>query len=368
MTGLGETWFGAAAVEADIHDRIAPAILGRDARRIGALTAAMRPYTGRTGTGAEMRALSAVEVALWDLAGKRAGLGLADLMGGRVRERIAVYNTCCGPDYVSKSSDVRPENFGQANAEYEDLTAFMEDPVGLAAALDAMAIGAMKIWPFDFADGAAEGMDISAADLARGVEPFRAIRDAFPGMGLKAELHGLWSLPAARKICRALEPIGVDWVEDPIWMDRPDQLAELAASTPCPIAGGETLGGLGQIRDLIERGRVAYPIVDVTWGGGISFAREAAALAHGAGRPIAFHDCSGPVTLAVSTHLALSLPNVREQEIARGFYLTWYGQMADGLPDLQDGTLGIPDHPGHGIALNAEVLEDPAAARRVSML
>ena len=72
----------------------------------------MRPYVGFCGTGAEMRALSALDVALWDIAGKAQGRAICDLLGGRTREAIAVYNTCAGPSYVSKTSAVRPENFG----------------------------------------------------------------------------------------------------------------------------------------------------------------------------------------------------------------------------------------------------------------
>lgn len=369
LTGLGETWFGPETVEADIHTRLAPLVLGQDSRRIAELAAGMKPYVGAWGTGAEMRALSAIEVALWDLAGKRTGLALCDLMGGRCRDEIPVYNTCAGPDYVSKSADVRPGNFGAGAGDLEDLTAFMENPVDLAQSLLDMGITSMKIWPFDFAEGAAHGADISVPDLRRALQPFEAIRGALGDrMALKAELHGLWSLPAARKICRALEPIEPDWVEDPVWMDRPDLMRTLGEATTCPLAGGETLGGLGQIHALIRYGQPAYPIIDVAWGGGIGFAREAAALAAAAGRPIAFHDCSGPVTLAVSTHLAQTFPNVREQEMTRAFYFRVYPQLADGLPGLRDGSLCVADRPGHGISLRSELTGSPDVARRISDL
>lgn len=365
--GLGETWFGPETVEADIHSRLAPHLLGQDATRITALTRDMKPYVGAWGTGAEMRGLSAVNVALWDLAGKRSGLPLHDLLGGQMRDRVRAYNTCAGPDYVSKSSDVRPGNFNQSVGDFEDLTAFTERPVELAQSLLDMGISSMKIWPFDFADGAADGADISVPDLKRAMAPFEAIRAAIGDkMALKAELHGLWSLPAARKICHALEPIGVDWVEDPVWMDRPDLIAQLADSTSCPLAGGETLGGLGQIRALVEAGHIAYPILDVTWGGGIGFARDAAVLAEAAGRPISFHDCSGPVTLAVSTHMALSFANVREQEITRAFYFKVYGQLVTGLPNLNDGWLSVSGLPGHGVSVRPEIIGDPGTVARTT--
>ena len=138
ITGLGETWFGTSTVEADLHDRIAPLILGQDPSRIEHLSRKMRPYVGFFGTSAEIRALSAVDVALWDIAGKTSGKPLYELLGGKTRDRVQLYNTCAGPDYVSKSSDVRPENFGLGDQpasgdRYEDLTGFMERPAEVAA-------------------------------------------------------------------------------------------------------------------------------------------------------------------------------------------------------------------------------------------
>ncbi len=373
LIGLGESWFGCAAIEADIHERLAPLLLGEDPSRIEALHRQIRPYVGFSGTSAEIRALSAVDVALWDIAGQAAGKPLHDLLGGATREAIRVYNTCAGPDYVSKSSDVRPGNFGlpgesdSATPIYEDLQGFMTRPAELAAELLEMGISAMKIWPFDFAAGAADGMDISPEDLRRAMAPFEAIRQTHGDrMRLKAELHGLWSLTAAKKICAALEDIDPDWVEDPVWMDRPGDVAELGSATRAPLAGGETLGGLGQLRDLLATGRIGTPIVDVTWGGGITFARKAAALAEAFSRPIAFHDCSGPVTLSVSTHLALALPNVAEQEITRAFYYGWYQQCLDALPPIENGMIRAPSGTGLGVALAPAVLESDAVIIRHS--
>ncbi len=371
LTGLGETWFGAAAVEADIHERIAPLILGREAADIAALTNRMKPYVGFCGTGTELRALSAIEVALWDLAGKASGRPLFQLLGGKQREGIALYNTCAGPGYVSQSSDVRPDNFGLPERDkrtaFEDLDAFLHRPEELAGELLESGISAMKIWPFDFSEGAKEGLQISDEDLTRALKPFEKIRAAHgEEMRLKAELHGLWSLPAAMKICRALEPLGVDWVEDPVWMDRFDDLGELARSTPLRLAGGETLGGLGQINDVIARGGIGVPIVDITWGGGIGFAQAAAHLARDAGLSIAFHDCSGPVTLAVSTHLALATPNVEEQEFTRAFFYGWYGEVVTGLPTIEKGMISLSDAPGHGLSLAPERLRQPDVTLRVS--
>ncbi|MFP1632894.1 mandelate racemase/muconate lactonizing enzyme family protein [Zhengella sp. ZM62] len=372
LTGLGELFFGATAVEEDIHTRIAPMILGQDSRRIEYLNRRMQPYAGFSGTGAEMRALSAVDVALWDLLGKEAGMPLCDLLGGRMRERIQVYNTCAGPRYLSASSAVRPENFGNSGGElsrgrHEDLEGFMHYPDELAASLLEMGIESMKIWPFDFAAGAADGADISPSDLAKGLAPFQKIRSVHGSrMRLKAELHGLWSLNAARKICAALDELDIDWIEDPIWMDRTPELATLASETRTPIAGGETLAGIGAFTNLIESGAVATPIIDITWGGGLTLARKVAALAEAHASNVAFHDCMGPVTLAVSTHIALAAPNVREQEISRGFYYGWYGDYVDALPPVEGGFVTVPEGPGLGMQLLPGIEKRAGTRHRIS--
>lgn len=372
ITGLGESWFGSGPVAADVHERIAPLLLGEDPGRIEALSRRLRPYVGFFGTGAEMRACSAVDVALWDIAGKVAGKPIHALLGGPLRESIPVYNTCAGPDYVSKSADVRPRNFGlpgdtRQGRVYEDLHGFMGGADEVAAELLDMGIHSMKIWPFDFVAAAADGLDISSAEIAAALEPFERVRKAHgDAMRLKAELHGLWSLEAAKKIAAALEPIGMDWIEDPVWMDRMTDLGKLVASTSAPIAAGETLGGVGQIDELLQVGRVATPIVDVTWGGGITFAKQAASRARAAGKDIAFHDCSGPVTLASSTHLAIACANVREQEITRAFYYGWYHELVDALPALERGFIRPLPGPGLGLALLPELEQRDDATLRIT--
>ncbi len=372
ITGLGESWFGSATVEADVHERIAPLLLDQDPSRIDALSRRLRPYVGFFGAGAEMRACSAVDVALWDIAGKVACKPIHDLLGGALRDCIPVYNTCAGPAYVSKTAHVRPDNFGLPGAGrqsqvYEDLDGFMNRADEVAAELLDMGIHSMKIWPFDFVDAAADGLDITAAEITTALGPFEKVRKAHgDGMRLKAELHGLWSLAAAKKIASALAPLELDWIEDPVWMDRISQLGELARSTTVPIAAGETLGGSGQIHELLKLGEVATAIVDVTWGGGITFARQAAALAQAAGKAIAFHDCSGPVTLASSTHLALACPNVIEQEITRAFYHGWYHELVDTPPPLANGFIRPPPGPGLGLALLPELDQRADATCRVT--
>ena len=149
-------------------------------------------------------------------------------------------------------------------------------------------------------------------------------------------------------------------------MDRTRDIATLGASTTVPLAGGETLAGLGAFASLIDEGEIGTPILDVVWAGGVTVARKVAALAEARSRPIAFHDCSGPVTLAVSTHLALAVRNVREQEIARGFYFGWYDAFVDQLPPLRNGMITVPDGAGLGMDLLPNLVSRPDAVHRIT--
>ncbi|MSQ64656.1 MAG: hypothetical protein EXR33_12625 [Betaproteobacteria bacterium] len=100
LVGLGETFRGPQAVAAHVHEGIAPYLLGRDPRTVEAHSHHMlNGYLGFASTGTEMRAANAVDIALWDLWGKATGQSIAQLLGGAVRDRVRVYNTCAGYTY-----------------------------------------------------------------------------------------------------------------------------------------------------------------------------------------------------------------------------------------------------------------------------
>ena len=153
LTGLGETFRGPQAVAAHIHEAIAPYLLGRDPLAIEAASHHMlNGYLGFAASGAETRAASAVDIALWDLWGKATGQSVLQLLGGAVRERIRVYNTCAGYTYNSRGGRrLIDADASETPAEgpYEDQVAFMKRPAELAHSLLEMGISAMKIWPFD---------------------------------------------------------------------------------------------------------------------------------------------------------------------------------------------------------------------------
>lgn len=358
LTGLGESFRGAQAVEAAIHDQIAPVLLGRDSRRIEAISRQLlTPYVGFGSASAEIRAASAVDIALWDLAGQRHGIPVHEALGGAVRGEIRSYNTCAGYSYNSGGGR-RDVGAGEAAAgPYDDQVAFMRDAGALAESLLSEGFTAMKIWPFDVHAAASGGQMITLAELRQGLAPFERIRAAVGDrIEVMAELHSLWSAPAAARICQALEDVGVFWAEDPIGkMDDFAALADLRRRTRTPICGSETLAGAASFRRMLAADAVDIVMLDLAWCGGLTEGRKIAALAEAHARPLAPHDCTGPVTLMAGLHLALHAPTAIFQEVVRATLATWYRDLVTGLPVLKAGMAQAPTAPGLGTALRPEV-------------
>jgi galactonate dehydratase len=363
LTGTGETFFGIDAAEAHIHQLIAPYLIGRDPRPVSRHWANMMGYVGFHGSSAEQRGRSAVDIALWDLWGQATNQPIHALLGGAVRDDIRVYNTCAGIRYSLNNPVHDSANFGLDGdprigaSQYEDLDAFLHRADELAHSLLEMGITGMKIWPLDVPAEASNGTYISPADLERGLQPFRKIREAVGDrIDVMAELHALWNVPAARQVIAALEPYAPLWIEDPVFMNQLDSLGQLQAGTKVPIATGETLGGLGQFKELLQNRGCGTAIMDLTWCGGITEARRITALADAWHTSVAFHDCTGPIALTASTHMALHASNCFVQEMVRAFYWGWYGDMVTALPPVEQGRITVPQGPGLGLALNAERL------------
>lgn len=369
LVGLGETFFLPATVETYVHEAIAPKLLGRDPFQIDKISKDLVGYLGFRSSGAEMRAASALDIALWDLLGKATGQPIAQLLGGFSRPRIRTYNTCAGTAYMRKSLGQRSDNWGLAapDSRYDDLNAFLERADELAEDLLSEGITAMKIWPFDVAAEANDGVDISGAELKRALEPFEKIRRAVGDkMEIMVEFHSLWQLLPAIRIARALAPFDTKWHEDPIKMDSLASLKRYAEISTAPICASETLASRWAFRDLLETGAAGVIMLDVSWCGGLSEAKKIATMAEAWHLPIAPHDCTGPVTLCVSTHLSLNAPNALIQESVRAYYRTWYRDLVTALPEVKDGFITVPAGSGLGMELAPDITSRFTATVRVS--
>jgi galactonate dehydratase len=372
LVGLGETFFGARAVAAWVHETAAPYLLGKDPLQIDRHWQALNPFVGFGASAVENRGRSAIDLALWDIFGQATNRPIYQLLGGASRDRIRVYNTCAGYRYVRavpKTAGLPVGNWGvgATAGPYEDLDGFLTDAGGLAESLLSEGITGMKIWPFDPYAEATGGAFITTEDLKQGLEPFRKIRDAVGDrIEIMVELHSLWNLPSAVKIARALEEYEPTWFEDPIKMDDLDALARFADSTRIPTAASETLATRWSFRDLMQRVNVGIVIYDPVWAGGISEGKRISALAEAHHLPVAPHDCSGPVEFAAAVHLSTNVPNTYIQETVRAFYTGWYRELVTEVPRIDGGYVYPLEGPGLGTALLPEVLERPDAHVEVS--
>ncbi len=371
--GLGETFLGPQSVEAHIHETIAPYLLGKNPGQRDLHWKQLRGYLGFRSTGAEMRSLSAVDIALWDLWGRRSGQPLYDLLGGKSREAIRVYNTCVGYTYIRNSEGQKISNWGinkdEVQGPYEDLEAFLYRADELAESLLSEGITGMKICPFDFAAERTLGNDISAAELNKALEPLEKIRNAVGDkIDIMIECHSLWNLSTAIKISKALEPFKPYFIEDPIKADSLENLAEFRSRTSIPVCASETLATRWGYRDLLEKRASDFAMPDLGWVGGVSEAKKIASMAETFGVPVAPHDCTGPIVWAASVHLSLNAVNAVFQESVRALYTGWYTDVVTKLPQVENGMVSVDAAPGLGIDLQPDLDKRDDAVVRISRL
>lgn len=350
IIGLGETVDKVPGSKAALHGTIAPLVLGQDPLDIEGLWRFVMDNIMYHGyAGAETRALSALEVALWDILGKTYNAPLYHLLGGKTRHEIPTYNTCVG--------------FG-SNRDYD---AWHEDAGQLAVSLLDEGIKAMKIWPFDRFSEASFGQYISRAQIEEGLQPVRQIRETVgERMEIGIECHFRWNRTSMERIARALEPYEILFLEDVLPAVHPDEIKLLGQRTTIPIIGSELLMTRWQLREWLEKHVTPIVMTDPVWNGGIGETRKIAALAETFGVPLVLHNVAGPICHAACMHLGAHIPNLYFVESARAFYQGYFPVLSDLAPVVVDGCLSLPDGPGLGVRLNESALERDDLTRQIS--
>jgi L-alanine-DL-glutamate epimerase-like enolase superfamily enzyme len=338
VVGLGETFPQAEMETAALHGPIADHVLGADPRDVQGLRDDLATYFNYYGhAGAEMRAVSALDIACWDLKGRAAGEPLYQLLGGTARDAIPTYNT-----------------------SYEREYDFRTEPVALAESLLDEGITSMKIWPFDEFAAETRGQRISTADLEAGLEPLRRIREAVGDeMDVAVEFHGLWALTPAKKLVRAVEQYDPLWVEDVVRKGDLEAYSRLSAATDAPLCVSERLVGRYEFRQALRTGAIDVVMPDLCWTGGVSEARAIADLAESEHLPVAPHNSGGPVLHFANAHLAASIPNLYVMETIRDRYDGWHRNLVTDALSVADGRLPVPEGPGLGTEFDESLLDHP---------
>jgi L-alanine-DL-glutamate epimerase-like enolase superfamily enzyme len=345
VSGIGETYPRNPVEAAAVHSA-ARSLLGRDPRDIERIWADLyRAFDFQIAGGAEIRALSAIDLALWDLLGKHLNAPVYRLIGGKANPRVRLYNTCFPYKY-------------EFNREPEKI---------MRELIETRGIKAIKIWPFDGAASRNKNQYITAQDIDAALAPVKKLRDTFGSeIEIAIEFHGQWNVTSAIRIAHALEPYRPMWLEDMLMPGNYHQYHELASATSLPLIAGERMAGKMQFEQMLESRTLKYVMFDVTWCGGLTEARKIAAMADAYELPIAPHTAGGPLLFYASTHLSTSVPNLWIQESCQRFYERDWPSMLEDPIAPRDGFISAPEESGFGMRIKPEAWNHPAAVRQVS--
>lgn len=279
-------------------------------------------------------AFSAIEQALWDLAGKALDVPAYVLLGGAVRTELPVYAN------INRATNPRT-------------------PAGFASAARRAVsdgFGAIKAAPFD--GFPAPGS--SAAEIARaidtGIDSVGAMRDAVgPKVAIMIDCHSFFDVEQAVRVAGRLEPQNLAWYEEPVAPERVDETLAIKGRIKQPMAGGETLFGLSGFGPLIRRRAFDTIMPDVKHCGGLLELTRIAAMAADAGVMVAPHNPSGPVSTAASVQVCAGMKNVNYLELQYG-EVDWRSGVLTPPERFTNGRIQVPDRPGFGIELNEAVI------------
>ncbi len=335
LVGTGETYpFHQGEIGA-LRD-YAPTLINRDPRDIdGIWRAFFHRMAMRNTGGADMRILSAVNMAQLDILGQASGLPLYRLLGGKTRQRVRVYNT---------TTDYWAINEAKMGRDTMKIVRFLLD----------RGITAMKIYPFSAPDHY-----LSNQALEAGLSWIREIRDKVGNqMDIAVDLWGRFDFPSALRIAKALEPYNILYLEDAMLMSNVDAYARLAAETSVPICMSETLATRYEYREFLERKACDVVMFDLTWCGGVSEAKKISDLADTYFIPISPHTCGGPLLYVCSAHLCSAVANFLIMESNYWKYTHQFPYFIANTPAPEDGHVRPPELPGVGAGIKPELFRN----------
>jgi galactonate dehydratase len=279
-------------------------------------------------------AFSAIEQALWDLAGRALDVPTYVLLGGKVRTSLPVYAN------INRATNPRtPDGFA-------------------AAAKRAVADGfkTIKAAPFDGFPPPGSAASQVARHIDVGIDAVRAMREAVgPSVGIMIDAHSFFDVEQSVAVADRLAPYNLTWYEEPVAPERVDDTVAIRRRIKQPMAGGEVLFGLSGFGPLIRRRAVDTIMPDVKHCGGLLELTRIAAMAANEGILVAPHNPSGPISTAASVQVCAGMKNVNYLELQYG-EVGWRSEVVSPVERFVDGTIEIPDRPGFGVSLNDEVI------------
>jgi len=342
ITGWGEItgtsrWANRAVTA--IVSQVGELINGDDPTRIEATwNKVFRAFTYMGTRGATSNVVSAIDIALWDIRGKQLGQPIYQLLGGPVRESIALYT--------------HPGGGKDPQAVADHCKAIVE--TGHTA---------LKTDPFprqlEEANGYLSGQ-MSAEGEAKGEQVIAAIREAVgEDIEILIDCHGRFDVATAIRLANRLVPHKIGWFEEPVPVESYHALKQVRENTDVPICVGERLHTRYEFVPVLENELADYIMPDVTWAGGISELKKIATMAEAYYVPISPHDASGPINILAGAHTMMTVPNFYKLETSRA-KLNAYDVLIDPPLDIREGHLHLSNLPGLGIEMNLDYLRRKA--------
>lgn len=341
------------SVASYLRDHLAPALVGRDAERIeDTWNYFYRGVYWRRGPVA-MASIGAIDMALWDIKGKAAGVPVYQLLGGAVRDRILTYTHATGWDVPELLDSV-----AQRQAEGFRAVRVQSGVPGLDKVYG-VTKGAATYEPAGRGLGPAEEVWDTSAYLRHAPVVLQAVRDAVgPELKLLHDVHHRLNPTEAGRLGKSLEPVDLFWLEDVTPAENQMLLRAVREHTTVPLAIGEVFNTVWDAQQLITERLIDYIRVAVVHAGGISHLRKIFALAEVFQVKAAPHGPSdvSPINMSASLHMGLSTTNFAIQEFMG--YPAEVGEVFHSSYRYEDGYLHPGDEPGLGIHF-----DEVAAAR-----
>jgi L-alanine-DL-glutamate epimerase-like enolase superfamily enzyme len=338
ITGIGEAYHGAGVHQIAVDERLTKPLLGQDPRNVDKLFRDMMGSMSASGfyQGAAMSAISGIESALWDITGQAAGVPIWQLLGGKFRDKIRIYNDCHAGEtetpeaYAGKAREVEARGF----------TAIKFDIDPLPSRRDRY------------------NRCISNDDIAHYVDVVTAVRESLDAnTDLAIDAHWFYAPVDILKIAHAFEDLDLLWLEDPIPPENIAAMEGVTKSTRTPICTGENFYTRFGFRDLIETQAADIISPDMAKAGGLLEGRRIADLADMYYIPIAPHNIGSPVQTVANCHVMAAVPNFLVLEFHHLDNAFWEGIINEG-PLIQEGHIDVPNLPGLGVTLNEDLLKN----------
>ena len=336
LFGQGESTDAAVGTVALVN-QFRRLLVGQDPLNVDALWERIRVsgiFAGAQG-GQYVTALTGLEIALWDLAGKALGLPVYQLMGGKFRDKIRIYcdsdmDDPLGPESDKKLPWIKEQGFTAMKIDLDEFN----DPNR-----------------FDRTNWTANN-----AEIDRMVKWVRHVRESIPKeMELACDMHGRYDAGTGKRVAKELEPFRLLWLEEPVPPENIEAMADIRHSTSTPIACGENVYMRWGFRPVLEKNAIDIAQPDFQKTGGLSESRKVANLAQTYFVPLAPHCVVSPIGMMSTAHVCASIPNFLCCEWHWiNFPDLWKNWVKEG-EIIQKGYVTVTDKPGLGVEMNEEV-------------